>query len=155
MEIQADMNEAVMSALQENRVLGKISAEIRAEVSLLLNKDAERPRSIPLCRENMIINELIREYLERNGLHHTLSVFVPETGEPADPMDRNFLAHSLNIIPKGGTPLINSLVRKWRGNDEEISLDQNPEKPKREPYQYCSNQQNSTDNVNFFEIKSV
>lgn len=35
-------------------------------------------------RENAVINELIREYLEFNGYHHTLSVFLPESGHPEE-----------------------------------------------------------------------
>lgn len=112
-----EMKDAVLSALKESGKLGKISAEVRAEVYLLLTRDSEKPRSIPLCRENLIINELIREYLLMNGLKNTLSVFVPETGEPIDPIDRNFLAHSLDLTPRETSPLLNSLVRKWR-NDE-------------------------------------
>lgn len=117
-ESSTDMKDAVMVALKESGKLGKISAEVRAEVSLLLNRDSEKPSSIPLCRENLIINELIREYLYMNGLKNTLSVFLPETGEPIDPIDRNFLAHSLNIVPRETSPLLNSLVRKWRNNEQ-------------------------------------
>jgi hypothetical protein len=47
--------------------------------------------------ENLIINELIREYLEFNGYRHTLSVFLPETGQPAAPMDRTLIADQLKI----------------------------------------------------------
>ena len=112
------MNDSVMAALKESGKLGKISSEVRAEVSLLLSRDTEKPSSIPLCRENLIINELIREYLLMNGFKNTLSVFVPETGEPIDPIDRNFLAHSLNIAPRETSPLLNSLIRKWRNNEQ-------------------------------------
>lgn len=112
-----NMKEAVLSALKESGKLGKISAEIRAEVTHLLNQDVEKSRSIPLCRENLIINELIRDYLALNGYKHTLSIFVPETGDPIDPIDRNFLAHSLRIIPNETTTLMNTLLRKWK-NDE-------------------------------------
>lgn len=124
-EQSTDMKDAVMAALKESGKLGKISAEVRAEVSLLLIRDSEKPSSIPLCRENLIINELIREYLSMNGLKNTLSVFIPETGEPMDPIDRNFLAHSLNITPRETSPLLNSLLRKWRNNEQFVSSNNN------------------------------
>ena len=38
--------------------------------------------------ENLILNELIREYLEYNGFLNTLSVFHPETGQPRTPTGR-------------------------------------------------------------------
>lgn len=42
--------------------------------------------------ENLLINELIREYLIFNGYRETLSVFLPEAGQPAvRPFDRQFL----------------------------------------------------------------
>eukprot|EP01017_Pseudomicrothorax_dubius_P000817 TRINITY_DN0_c2711_g1_i1.p1 TRINITY_DN0_c2711_g1~~TRINITY_DN0_c2711_g1_i1.p1 ORF type:complete len:121 (-),score=33.28 TRINITY_DN0_c2711_g1_i1:46-408(-) len=47
----------------------------------------------------MIINELIREYLIFNNYTHTLSVFLPETGQPErPPFDRGFITRKLNII---------------------------------------------------------
>lgn len=52
----------------------------------------------------MLINELIREYLEFNNYHHSLSVFIPETGQPQQPpFDRNFIAKKLKIIEDKNT----------------------------------------------------
>ena len=45
----------------------------------------------------MLINELIREYLEYNHYKHTLSVLIPETGQPIDRMDRAYMAQELNM----------------------------------------------------------
>lgn len=42
-------------------------------------QDAPKPK---LSNENLIINELIREYFEYNGYRHALSVFLP--GEKGD-----------------------------------------------------------------------
>ena len=50
-----------------------------------------------LSNENLLINELIREYLEFNNYKHTLSVFLPETGQPAEPMRRQFLSHQTHL----------------------------------------------------------
>ena len=114
---EANINEAVVEAMKDTGRFGKLSAEIRAEVFHLLTKEMEHTRSVPLCRENLVINELIREYLTFNGLANTLSVFVREAGQPMDPMNREFLAHNLQIIPKQQTPLINLIVRKNRQNE--------------------------------------
>jgi lisH domain-containing protein FOPNL len=39
----------------------------------------------PLPKENLIINELIREYLTYNNYNHALSVFLSESGQPSEP----------------------------------------------------------------------
>ena len=43
-----------------------------------------------MSHENLIINELIREYLDYNQYKHTLSVLLPETGQPAERIERSF-----------------------------------------------------------------
>jgi FOP N terminal dimerisation domain len=58
-------------------------------------QDAPRPQP---SDENLLINELIREYLIYNGYRDTLSVFIPETGQPQQrPFDRTFLSQQLRI----------------------------------------------------------
>jgi lisH domain-containing protein FOPNL len=41
-----------------------------------------------LSNTNLVLNELIREYLEFNNYKHTQSVFIPETGQPEEAFDR-------------------------------------------------------------------
>jgi lisH domain-containing protein FOPNL len=96
--------------MKEKGALAKMSAEIRAEVYHLLTSDVEHDRSVPLCRENFIHHEPIREYLQFKGLNQTLSVFVPETGQPREPMNRDFLGLSLNLAGQQRIPLLNLLV---------------------------------------------
>lgn len=68
----------VLKETLENRgVLGQIKARIRAEVLRALDDQEEEKPS--LSNENMLINELIREYLEFNRYKYTLSVLL--TGE--------------------------------------------------------------------------
>ena len=59
-------------SLQNRGVLGEVKARIRAEVFNAL-EDPSEPRPA-LSNENMIINELIREYLEFNKYKYTASV---------------------------------------------------------------------------------
>ena len=55
-----------------------MKARIRAEIFNTLN---ERPTKKPeLSNENLILNELIREYLVFNNYTHTLAVLLPESG---------------------------------------------------------------------------
>lgn len=71
-------------------MLGEVRAMVRAEVFNALEEEVFQcfgwfPSQItlqeltkpPLSNENVLINELIREYLEFNKLNHTLSVLLP------------------------------------------------------------------------------
>jgi lisH domain-containing protein FOPNL len=52
----------------------------------------------------LLINELIREYLNHNGYHHTAAVFIPETGQPTvPPFGRDYIAKKLRVIEKGSS----------------------------------------------------
>lgn len=85
-----------MKETLENRgVLGQIRARVRAEVFGALDDQSE-PRP-SLSNENLLINELIREYLVFNKYKYTESVLLAETGQPMEPMDRKFLIQELNI----------------------------------------------------------
>jgi|TARA_B110000208_G_scaffold145130_1_gene175113 lisH domain-containing protein FOPNL len=78
----------------------------------------------------MLINELIRDYLEFNNYHQTLSVFLPETGQPAvRPFDRATLASELQVTSVSGAgeaeggdattaPLLYSFLRPQSGVDD-------------------------------------
>lgn len=60
--------------LESRGVLGQLKARIRAEVFSALD-DQREPRP-PLSHENLLINELIREYLEFNKYRYTASVLT-------------------------------------------------------------------------------
>lgn len=60
--------------LEKKGVLGHLKARIRAEVFSALDDDHE-PRP-SLSHENLLINELIREYLEFNKYKYTASVLI-------------------------------------------------------------------------------
>ncbi|PNI11140.1 FOPNL isoform 9, partial [Pan troglodytes] len=82
--------------LGKKGVLGHLKARIRAEVFNALDDDRE-PRP-SLSHENLLINELIREYLEFNKYKYTASVLIAESGQPVVPLDRQFLIHELNAF---------------------------------------------------------
>ncbi|NXR67041.1 FOPNL protein, partial [Rhadina sibilatrix] len=82
--------------LEKRGALAQIKARIRAEVFNAL-EDRSEPRPT-LSRENLLINELIREYLEYNKYKYTASVLTAESGQPEVPLDRQFLAKELNVV---------------------------------------------------------
>lgn len=90
-----ELKDVIKDTLDNRGVLGQIKARIRAEVFNALDDQSEAKP--PLSNENMIINELIREYLEFNRYKYTSSVLVSESGQPKEPLDRDFLAKELNV----------------------------------------------------------
>ncbi|KAL1525946.1 hypothetical protein AB1Y20_020772 [Prymnesium parvum] len=86
---------ALRDALERRGVLDQLKARVRAEVfDSLDDPDDVKPR---LSHENLLVNELIREYLEYNNYRHTLQVFLPETGQPSAKIDRRILAEKTVI----------------------------------------------------------
>lgn len=64
----------VKEALVKTGALSEIQARIRSEVFHVLQEDTEPPP--PLSKENILINELIREYLIYNGYFYAESVLI-------------------------------------------------------------------------------
>ena len=95
----ADLKEAVSESLEASGAMDKLRARLRAEMFHVLDESRTVPKP-ELSNENLVINEMIRDYLRFNGYTHTLSVFMPESGQPASerlPFDREFLAHELRL----------------------------------------------------------
>lgn len=110
-----DVNElksAIKEILLSNGSLNKIRAEIREEIYKAIEEDSNPKPKIP--EENLLINELIREYFSYMGYNHANSVFLSESGHPEDsPIDRNFISKELNIYEDKNSkslPLIYSLL---------------------------------------------
>uniref|UniRef100_A0A8D2DFY9 Centrosomal protein 20 n=1 Tax=Sciurus vulgaris TaxID=55149 RepID=A0A8D2DFY9_SCIVU len=69
-----ELKAVLKDTLEKRGVLGHLKARIRAEVFSALDDDRE-PRPT-LSHENLLINELIREYLEFNKYKYTASVLT-------------------------------------------------------------------------------
>jgi lisH domain-containing protein FOPNL len=92
-----DLKDALKETLEEKGVLNEVRATIREAIYKSLENDEKRKPQ--LTDENLLINELIREYLRYNNYHHSVSVFTSESGQPQQPpFDRNFIAKELNVI---------------------------------------------------------
>lgn len=111
-----DLKNALKESLESRGVLGDLKARIRAEIfNALDDQEGSRPRP---SDENLVINELIREYLVYNNYHHTLSVFLPESGQPEHPpFDRNYISRQMRVSEdhkSRSVPLMYGLVRGLR-----------------------------------------
>uniref|UniRef100_A0A8D1PR92 Centrosomal protein 20 n=2 Tax=Sus scrofa TaxID=9823 RepID=A0A8D1PR92_PIG len=76
----AELKAVLKDTLEKRGVLGHLKARIRAEVFNALDDESE-PRP-SLSHENLLINELIREYLEFNKYKYTASVLIAEERLP-------------------------------------------------------------------------
>ncbi|XP_060116606.1 centrosomal protein 20 [Heteronotia binoei] len=92
----AELKAVLKDTLEKRGALGQMKARIRAEVFNALDDQSERRP--PLSHENLLINELIREYLDFNKYKYTASVLTAESGQPDVPLDRDFLVKELNIV---------------------------------------------------------
>lgn len=89
---------ALLHTLAAKGSLGQMKARIRSEIfSALDQSDDSQPRA-PLSNTNLLINELIREYMMFNQYRYSLNVFLPETNQPeVPPFDRAFIAQELHV----------------------------------------------------------
>ena len=91
-----ELKNALKETLEQRGVLNQIKAIMRQEIyDSIENDDNPKP---PLSNENLIINELIKEYLDYNNYLHSSSVFQSETGQPKDALNRDTISKELNII---------------------------------------------------------
>jgi len=118
-----ELKDALAQTLEARGVLGKLKAQVRAEIFTALEDPNEAPPA-ELSNENLVINELIREYFQYNGYESALSVFLAESGQPSGPgasvLDRGFLAQELlrgapETDASGKLPLLYSVVAQRRG----------------------------------------
>ena len=118
-----DLKNVLRETLEQKGTLNKVKAEIRAEIFTALDADNTQGKP-PVPQENILINELIREYLEYNRYYNTASVLVTESGGPTEPpFDRNFMERKLQVTSSGGNktqqvPLLYELVNGMQQNDQ-------------------------------------
>mmetsp|Transcript_43124 Transcript_43124/g.69131 ORF Transcript_43124/g.69131 Transcript_43124/m.69131 type:complete len:138 (-) Transcript_43124:105-518(-) len=95
------LSQTIRQVLEEKGVLSELKARIRAEIfeSLQFGKEmgvtdaddkhaehtdkqqAQQSNKLQWSKHELVINELIKEYLSFHGLHHSLSVFLSETND--------------------------------------------------------------------------
>ena len=106
-----ELKNALKETLEQKGVLNQIRAMMRQSIFEAIESD-DKPQP-KLSNENLIINELIKEYLNYNNYLHSLSVFQAETGQPKNKLDREFIANELNIIETNSSrqlPLLYSII---------------------------------------------
>ncbi|XP_011356710.1 lisH domain-containing protein FOPNL isoform X4 [Pteropus vampyrus] len=89
-----ELKAVLKDTLEKRGVLGHLKARIRAEVFNALDDESESRPS--LSHENLLINELIREYLEFNKYKYTASVLIAD-GHPRKEERRSADVEDLHI----------------------------------------------------------
>ncbi|XP_043279741.1 centrosomal protein 20 [Venturia canescens] len=116
MATEKDLMNAVRDSLESDGVLGRLKAEMRTEVMRLLGGPSNKPNRITKIESppNVILmNELVREYLDWIGYKYTSSVLIAECKLSKQPLDRSFLLRDLGVRDSATTknlPLLYSLV---------------------------------------------
>ena len=115
-----ELKNALKETLEQKGVLNQIRAIMRQSIFEAIESD-DKPQQI-ISNENLIINELIKEYLSYNNYLHSLSVFQAETGQPKNKLDRDFIANQLNIIETNSSkqlPLLYTILFGLKREDNE------------------------------------
>ena len=119
-----ELKNALKETLEQKGVLNEIRAKMRQSIFEAIESD-DKPQP-KLSNENLIINTLIKEYLDYNNYLHTASVFQAESGQPK--LDRNFITSQLNIIETNQSqqvPLLYSLIFGMQKQNENLNEDNN------------------------------
>ena len=120
-----ELKNALKETLEQKGVLNQIRAIMRQSIFEAIESD-DKPQQ-KLSNENLIINELIKEYLNYNNYLHSSSVFQAESGQPKDQLDRNFIANQLNIIETNESrqiPLLYSIIFGLKLENQNIQNNQ-------------------------------
>ena len=121
-----ELKNALKETLEQNRVLNKIRAQMRESIfEAIEGNDKALPKLSP---DNLIINALIKEYLDYNNYLHTSSVFMAESGQPKEKLDKNFVTSQLNIIESNQSqkvPLLYSIIFGLKKQDDDYNEDNN------------------------------
>ena len=105
------LKNALKETLEQKGVLNQIRGIMRQSIFEAIQSDDNPQKN--LSNDDLIINELIKEYLSYNNYLHSLSVFQAETGKPKNKLNREFIAHELNIIESNSSrqlPLLYTIL---------------------------------------------
>ncbi|XP_026737627.1 lisH domain-containing protein FOPNL-like isoform X2 [Trichoplusia ni] len=110
---------AIKDLLKKNGYLSKINAEVRAQVTELL-QDRQTAGAIstpPAPTEDvLLVNELVREYLEWNGYLYTASVMMSEAAMPKEKRSRPDLCAEVGVRDdekSSALPLLSNIVAAY------------------------------------------
>ncbi|GBP75083.1 LisH domain-containing protein FOPNL [Eumeta japonica] len=121
---EAELLDAIRRLLKSSGHLNKLQAEIRAKITEALKAREEyngggigaaqvAPGAPP---DALLVNELVREYLEWNGYLYTASVFASEASLPNERRSRETLCTDVGVRDdhrSSGLPLLANMVAAY------------------------------------------
>lgn len=123
-----DLKTILKEALDNKGITNEVKAKLRAEIFTILEDNSfEKPR---LSQENLLINELIREYMDFNHYKYSKSVFLRESHQPPNPVNREIIAAELHVKEDNTSrqvPLIYTLVWDFLNRTQNEKDDDNRE----------------------------
>ncbi|XP_050465053.1 centrosomal protein 20 isoform X1 [Cataglyphis hispanica] len=88
----------VRESLKADGDLDRMKAEMRTEVIKLLDcSSKENKKIVKPSHDIILLNELVREYLDWMGYKYSSTVFIAECDLPKHSLDRTLLAQSLGV----------------------------------------------------------
>ena len=90
-----EMKEVLKEQLEKSGALNGVRAQLRSNIFSTLNNNQSSKQS--LTNQDLILGELVREFLIFNNLNHSAGVLIPEAGLPDRPLDRAIIAGQLNV----------------------------------------------------------
>ncbi|KAG7209617.1 hypothetical protein KM043_011270 [Ampulex compressa] len=118
MATEKDLINAVRESLKADGELARIKAEMRTEVIKLLdNSGKERMNVSKPSHDIVLLNELIREYLDWMGYKYSSTVFIAESDLHRQSLDRTLLAQSLGVQENEKSkslPLLCSIIETFK-----------------------------------------
>ncbi|XP_035278761.1 FGFR1 oncogene partner isoform X13 [Anguilla anguilla] len=129
-EEDTELRDLLIQNLENNGVLNKIKAELRAAVFLALEEQDKVENKTPLVNESLkkclntkdgrLVASLITDFLQVFNLDFTLAVFQPEINSLNGLESREAVARELGVTEQEGnrgTPLLLELVKRSRHKD--------------------------------------
>ncbi|CBH17224.1 LisH domain-containing protein FOPNL, putative [Trypanosoma equiperdum] len=124
MSKHGSLKDAMRQVLETKGVIDHVKAELRAAIFHSLQEsnsqgdDIESARP-PIPPENLLLNELIKDYMAFNGMEHSLSVFKAESGAGKEAtsaiMPRAILASQLGLTgAPASVPLLYAMLHELR-----------------------------------------
>ncbi|KAF6019594.1 Fopnl [Bugula neritina] len=90
-----ELRSALADVLEKRGILESVRGRIRSEIFNALDcKDVAKPKP---NNDTILINELIREYLEYNNYKYTASTLKSESGQSDLPLSRDFIESELHV----------------------------------------------------------
>lgn len=107
-----EMKDVLKEQLEKDGSLNEVRAKLRSHLFNTLNNNQKSKQN--LSNQDLIMGELIREYLTFRNLNYANSVMIPEAGLPERPLDRGIIANQLNVEESSETrqlPLLYSKIQ--------------------------------------------